>query len=189
MLYNRIACPHRMRMGACGDSAEKDPPNPCIPILWEKGALYKKRASLPCISPGTDLSACSVDEKAFRRFCNYLPSIFLTPNRTTFDHASVSMTFCIDALTCWGRTDAKSRFFCSRRTDVGVRGQHGQAIPDSGHHARRDHSLGFLDNGYRFRLSLVEPQLKAPHGLVNWLLNLSVPGHNLRDNCRGGFEK
>jgi hypothetical protein len=102
MLYNLIACPHRVRMGAFGDSAEKDSPNAFIQMLWEKGALYKKRSSLPCITPGTDLSDYSVDEKAFRRFCNYLPSIFLTPNPTTLDHALVSMTFCIDTLTCWG---------------------------------------------------------------------------------------
>ena len=99
------------------------------------------------------------------------------------------MTFCIDTLTYRGQTGAKKKFFCSRRTDVEVRGPHGQAVPDSGYHARRDHSLRFLDNGYRVRLSLVEPQLRAPNGLVDWLLNLSVPGHNLRDNCRGGFEK
>ena len=179
-----------MRLGAFGGSADKDPPSAFIQMLCGKGALYKKRSSFPCISPGTNLSAYSVDEKAFRRFYNYLPSIFLTPNPTTLDHALVSMTFRIDTLTFGGgQTDAKSGFFCSRRTDVEVRGQHGQAVPDSGHHARRDHSLGFLDNGYCVRLSLVEPQLRASNGLIDWLLNLSVPGHNLRDNCRGGFEK
>jgi len=87
MLYDLIACPHRVRMGAFGDSAEKDPPNPFIQMLWEKGALYKKRSSLHWISPRTGLSAYSGDEKAFRRFCNFLPSIFLTPNPTTLDHA------------------------------------------------------------------------------------------------------
>ena len=100
--WTALRCAHLVRMGAFGGSAEKDPPGPFIQMLWGKGAHYKKRSSFPCISPGTNLSAYSVDEKAFRRFCNYLPSIFLTPNPTTLDHALVSMTFRIDTLTFGG---------------------------------------------------------------------------------------
>lgn len=63
MLYDLIACPHRVHMDAFGDPAEKDSPNPFIQMLWEKGTLFEKELIAGLKQLFTDLSAYSGDEK------------------------------------------------------------------------------------------------------------------------------
>ena len=47
MLYDLVACPHRVTMDLFADPAQRDEPNPFVQLLWEKGSLYERDVDLP----------------------------------------------------------------------------------------------------------------------------------------------
>ena len=42
MLYDLVACPHRVTMDLFADPAQRDEPNPFVQLLWEKGSLRER---------------------------------------------------------------------------------------------------------------------------------------------------
>ena len=42
MLYDLVACPHRVTMDLNADSGKRDQPNPFVKMLWERGSLYER---------------------------------------------------------------------------------------------------------------------------------------------------
>lgn len=63
MLYDLISCPHRVTMDLFADPAERDPPNPFVELLWERGSLFEKQV-IDCLEIAfTDLSVYAGDEK------------------------------------------------------------------------------------------------------------------------------
>lgn len=48
-LYDYIACPHRVHLDLSGDQNQRDPINPFVQLLWERGSSYEDRviAALP----------------------------------------------------------------------------------------------------------------------------------------------
>lgn len=63
MLYNLVACPHRVTMDLSADPARRDEPNPFVELLWERGQLYEREVIAGLQSPFTDLSRYAADEK------------------------------------------------------------------------------------------------------------------------------
>ena len=66
MLYNLIACPHRVAMDLFADPAHRDAPNPFVQLLWDKGALYEREVIAGLDIPFLDLSLYAGDEKERR---------------------------------------------------------------------------------------------------------------------------
>ncbi|MCH9050093.1 MAG: TM0106 family RecB-like putative nuclease [Proteobacteria bacterium] len=63
MLYDLVACPHRVTMDLFGDPARRDEPNPFIQLLWEKGSLFENEVIGALEIPFLDLSHYAGDEK------------------------------------------------------------------------------------------------------------------------------
>lgn len=63
MLYDLVACPHRVTMDLFGDPAKRDEPNPFVQLLWERGASYEKEVIEGLETPFIDLSIYAGDEK------------------------------------------------------------------------------------------------------------------------------
>ena len=63
MLYDLVACPHRVAMDVFGDPGERDEPNPFIQLLWERGALYEREVIDGLDIPFLDLSTFAGEEK------------------------------------------------------------------------------------------------------------------------------
>jgi hypothetical protein len=42
MLYDLVQCPHRVTMDLFEDFAKRDPVNPFVQLLWEKGNAFEK---------------------------------------------------------------------------------------------------------------------------------------------------
>lgn len=63
MLYDLLACPHRLTMDLYGDVSRRDEPNPFVQLLWEKGSLFEKDVISNLRIPFLDLSHYSEDEK------------------------------------------------------------------------------------------------------------------------------
>lgn len=63
MLYDLVACPHRVTMDLFADPVQRDKPNPFVELLWEKGSLYEREVIAELESPLLDLSAYAGDEK------------------------------------------------------------------------------------------------------------------------------
>jgi predicted RecB family nuclease len=63
MLYDLVACPHRVSMDLYADPAERDEPNTFVELLWEKGSLYEREVMAGLKEPYCDLSSYSGDEK------------------------------------------------------------------------------------------------------------------------------
>ena len=63
MLYDLVACPHRVTMDLFGDPAGRDEPNPFIQLLWEKGSLFENEVIGALEIPFLDLSHYAGDEK------------------------------------------------------------------------------------------------------------------------------
>lgn len=66
MLYDLVACPHRVTMDMFGDVTQRDEPNPFVTLLWEKGSLYERDVIAGLKLPFLDLSIFAGDEKAQR---------------------------------------------------------------------------------------------------------------------------
>lgn len=63
MLYDLVACPHRVTMDLFGDPARRDEPNPFIQLLWEKGSLFENEVIGALEIPFLDLSHYAGEEK------------------------------------------------------------------------------------------------------------------------------
>ena len=63
MLYDLVACPHRVTMDLFADPAQRDEPNPFVQLLWEKGSLYERDVIAGLQVPFLDLSQYAGDEK------------------------------------------------------------------------------------------------------------------------------
>ena len=42
ILYNLVQCPHRVTMDLFGDVALRDPVNPFVQLLWDRGNEYEQ---------------------------------------------------------------------------------------------------------------------------------------------------
>ena len=63
MLYDLVACPHRVTMDLFADPGQRDQPNPFVELLWEKGSLYEREVIATLEVPFLDLSPYAGDEK------------------------------------------------------------------------------------------------------------------------------
>jgi predicted RecB family nuclease len=63
MLYNLVACPHRVTMDLYGDPGKQDEPNAFVKMLWERGSLYEREVIAKLELPFLDLSGHSGEEK------------------------------------------------------------------------------------------------------------------------------
>lgn len=63
MLYDLVACPHRITMDLFADPLLRDEPNPFVQLLWEKGSLYEREVIDGLEMPFLDLSPYGGDEK------------------------------------------------------------------------------------------------------------------------------
>jgi len=66
LLYDLIACPHRVTMDLYADPSERDKPNAFVELLWERGSLYEKEVIAGLRDPFLDLSPFGGDEKELR---------------------------------------------------------------------------------------------------------------------------
>ena len=66
MLYDLVACPHRVTMDLFGDPGERDHPNSFVELLWKRGALYEHEVMEGLDIPFLDLSSFAEDEKERR---------------------------------------------------------------------------------------------------------------------------
>jgi len=55
MLYDLVACPHRVAMDLFGDPLERDTPNPFVQMLWEKGSIFEREVIGGLTIPFLDL--------------------------------------------------------------------------------------------------------------------------------------
>lgn len=63
MLYDLVACPHRVTMDLFTDQAKRDEPNPFVELLWERGQLYEREVIGGLKTHFIDLSSYAGDEK------------------------------------------------------------------------------------------------------------------------------
>ena len=42
VLYDVVQCPQRVALDAFGDAADRDPINPFVRLLWERGTLFER---------------------------------------------------------------------------------------------------------------------------------------------------
>ena len=66
MLYNLVACPHRVTMDLYSDLAQRDAISPFVRLLWERGAAHEERVVASLAVPFLDLSKYSGDEQERR---------------------------------------------------------------------------------------------------------------------------
>jgi len=66
MLYDLVACPHRVTMDLYANPAERDKPNAFVELLWERGALYEREVIAGLREPFVDLGPFAGDEKERR---------------------------------------------------------------------------------------------------------------------------
>jgi len=57
MLYDFVQCPHRVTMDLFEDFSKRDPINPFVQLLWEKGNAFEQEVieGLRCRSSISDL--------------------------------------------------------------------------------------------------------------------------------------
>ena len=63
MLYDLLACPHRVTMDLFGRAEDRDPPDPFVELLWKRGTLHEKEVMEGLDIPFLDLSPFAGDEK------------------------------------------------------------------------------------------------------------------------------
>lgn len=63
ILYNLVQCPHRVTMDIFGDSILKDPVNPFVQLLWDRGNAFEQEVIEGLNRPFTNLKAYSSEEK------------------------------------------------------------------------------------------------------------------------------
>lgn len=63
MLYDLVQCPHRVSMDLRGDPVRRDPINPFVQLLWERGALHEDEVIRGLEVPFLDLALHPGEEK------------------------------------------------------------------------------------------------------------------------------
>jgi len=63
MLYDLIACPHRVEMDMRGDPLRRDSVSPFVQLLWERGSAHEAEVIAGLAVPFLDLSGFAGDEK------------------------------------------------------------------------------------------------------------------------------
>ncbi len=63
MLYDLVACPHRVSMDLFADPATRDAVSPFVQLLWDRGAAHETEVIASLGEPFTDLSASAGTEK------------------------------------------------------------------------------------------------------------------------------
>ena len=63
MLYDFVRCPHRVTMDLFGNPAERDPVNPFVQLLWDRGHAFEQEVVEGLKAPFTNLSHLSGDAK------------------------------------------------------------------------------------------------------------------------------
>lgn len=63
MLYDLVACPHRVTMDLFGDAVQRDDVSSFVKLLWERGALYEKQLIAELGVPFVDLSKFAGEDK------------------------------------------------------------------------------------------------------------------------------
>ncbi|MDO9528112.1 MAG: TM0106 family RecB-like putative nuclease [Syntrophales bacterium] len=63
ILYNLVQCPHRVSMDLFGDPALRDPINPFVQLLWERGNAFEQEVIEGLKLPFTNLHTYYGDEK------------------------------------------------------------------------------------------------------------------------------
>src|SRR3972149_11595909 len=63
MLYDLVQCPQRVAMDLFEDPAHRDPENPFVQLLWEKGHAFERETIEGLRIPFTDLHAHSGVER------------------------------------------------------------------------------------------------------------------------------
>lgn len=63
MLYDLVACPHRVSMDLFADPAQRDKVSPFVQLLWDRGAAHEKDVVANIGEPFVDLSTYTGDEK------------------------------------------------------------------------------------------------------------------------------
>jgi uncharacterized protein len=66
MLYDLVACEHRVAMDLFEDPRKRDPVSPFVQLLWERGSTFEKETIGKLKAPFVDLSVYSLDEKERR---------------------------------------------------------------------------------------------------------------------------
>jgi predicted RecB family nuclease len=66
MLYDLVACPHRVSMDLFADPEQRDKASPFVQLLWERGAAHEKEVVAKIGEPFTDLSMYAGTEKEQR---------------------------------------------------------------------------------------------------------------------------
>lgn len=66
MLYDLVACSHRVAMDLFADPAKRDKVSPFVQLLWERGALYEEQVVADIGEPFVDLSMFTGVEKERR---------------------------------------------------------------------------------------------------------------------------
>ena len=66
MLYDLVACPHRVGRDLFADPKERDPPNPFVELLWERGSAVEAAMVAGLQAPYLDLENVSRDERSSR---------------------------------------------------------------------------------------------------------------------------
>ena len=66
MLYDLVACPHRVWMDEFGDASDRDEISPFTRLLWERGHAFEKQVIEELHLPFTDLSGFGEDEREQR---------------------------------------------------------------------------------------------------------------------------
>jgi predicted RecB family nuclease len=63
MLYDLVACPHRVSMDLFADPAQRDKVSPFVQLLWDRGAAHEKEVIANLGVPFIDLSKYAGNEK------------------------------------------------------------------------------------------------------------------------------
>ena len=63
MLYNLVQCPHRVTMDLFEDFAKRDPINPFVQLLWEKGNAFEQEVIEELHVPFVNLRPFSDQER------------------------------------------------------------------------------------------------------------------------------
>jgi predicted RecB family nuclease len=66
MLYDLVACPHRVAMDLFADPAEQDQVSPFVNLLWERGTAFESQLIAALGLPFIDVSKFSGEEKVRR---------------------------------------------------------------------------------------------------------------------------
>lgn len=63
MLYSLVSCPHRVTMDLFADPAQRDPINPFVELLWERGSTVERECIAMLDIPYVDLKQFTTSEK------------------------------------------------------------------------------------------------------------------------------